>query len=282
VPAALYFPFSRCLDLTALKQAALLYDELLFVDPVDPQARSQLYLREAEAMGSDPTVTARWLAAEDAYEVLSRAGMVRTVASEVMSDPGSADALAVGNLHVDVEHNKAARFFPGRHHWQILADRMPSSLQDGAFGAQPARGWGGFRIIDVPYAVGASVTTTYALAIAHEQGAVPMTDSAECHRLLLERLRAAASARGDLPGLHAPSRSPYLRRQIEMRLVDELAPAEVLRNMSVEAVLEYRELGRGRRDGEGDSVWDGVGALAGLQARAGWPIAGRWSWTAGQ
>jgi hypothetical protein len=96
-------------------------------------------------------------------------------------------------------------------------------------------------IVDVPYAVGASVTTTYALAIAHEQGAVPMTDSPECHRLLLARMRAAASAEGNLPGMHAAPRSPYLRRQIEVRLIDELAPAEALRSMSVQEVLDYRE-----------------------------------------
>jgi hypothetical protein len=226
--------------LTALKQAVLLYDELLFVDPVDPQARSALYLEEARTMGTDPTVTRRWQAAQDAYELLDQAGLVRTVSSEVLRDPASADTLAIGNLSVD-EHNGASRFFQGRHRWQILADRMPPSLRSGAFGARTDRGWGGFPIVEVPYAVGASVTTTYALAIAHEVGAVPMTDSRGCHSLLLARLQAAASAEGNLPGLHAPPRSPYMWRQIELRLVDALAPAEALGHMTLDAVLEYRQ-----------------------------------------
>src|SRR5829696_6150847 len=40
-----------------------------------------------------------------------------------------------------------------------------------------ALNWAGFNIVEVPYTVGASVATTYAIAIAHELGVVPMTDS---------------------------------------------------------------------------------------------------------
>lgn len=241
VPAALYFPYSRCLDMTALKQALLLYDELLFVDSVDPYARADLYLREAQVAGVDPTITRRWAEAEDAYELLMRNGVASTVFSDVLQDPEAADALAASNLTIDVERNRASRFFPGLHRWQMLGDRMPQTVLDRRYDTRRAVHWSGFTIFEVPYTVGASIATTYATAIAHELGVVPMTDSVGCHLLLVSRLQSAASVEGNLPGLHAAPRSPYLRRQIEVRLVDELAPAEALRTMSVDEVLRYRE-----------------------------------------
>jgi hypothetical protein len=227
--------------MAALKQALLLYDELLFVDSVDPYARADLYLREAQAAGVDPTITRKWAEAEDAYELLMQTGVARTVFSDVLDDPEAAGAIAASNLHIDIERNRASRFFPGLHRWQMLGDRVPQTVLDGAYGARRALHWSGFNIFEVPYTVGASVATTYAIAIAHELGVVPMTDSAGCHQLLVSRLQSAASVEGNLPGLHSAPRSPYLRRQIEVRLVDELAPADALQAMSVHEVLRYRE-----------------------------------------
>src|SRR4029077_3299641 len=88
-------------------------------------------------------------------------------------------------------------------------------------------------------AVGSSVNLTYALAIAHETGAVPLTDSDAHHRLLLRRLSTAAAS-DELPGLHARPPSAYRRRQIEMRIVDELAPASALQDMTFNELLDYR------------------------------------------
>jgi len=156
--------------MTALKQALLLYDELLFVDSVDPQARA-VYVREAQAAGVDPTSTRRWMEAEDAYELLLRNGVARTVFSNVLDDRVAAEAIATSNLDIDVKRNRASRFFPGLHRWQILPDRVPRGVLDGY---EPrALNWAGFNIVEVPYTVGASVATTYAIAIAHEARRCP-------------------------------------------------------------------------------------------------------------
>jgi hypothetical protein len=40
VPEALYYSYSRWLDEVALKRAVLVYDRLLFVDPVDQAIRA--------------------------------------------------------------------------------------------------------------------------------------------------------------------------------------------------------------------------------------------------
>jgi hypothetical protein len=62
IPDALYFPYSRCLDELTLKQAVLICDPWLFVDPVDSEVRSALYLKEAPNTHADPGISERWRA----------------------------------------------------------------------------------------------------------------------------------------------------------------------------------------------------------------------------
>jgi hypothetical protein len=240
MPVALYFPFSRCLDEIALKQAVLLYDKLLFVDPVSPQARHDLYVHEARAAGADPRITQAWVAAADHYELLAREGIVETVDASVLQNPDRADTLVADGLAVDLDLNRAGAMFRGRRRWQMLEARLPPSALEGRFKPRPGpAGWHGDQVVEVPYAVGSSVTLTYALAIAHEAGAVPLTDSDAHHRLLLRRM-ATAAASDDLPGLRARPPSAYRRRQIEVRIVNELAPAAALQDMNFDQLLEYR------------------------------------------
>src|SRR5918999_2584760 len=115
---ALYFPFSRSLDETALKQAVLLYDELLFVDPVSPEARHDLYVHEARAAHVDPRIMNAWLAAADHYRLLDQEGIARTVDASVLRDPGFEDALVAAGLAVDIDLNGAGSLFRGRRRWQ--------------------------------------------------------------------------------------------------------------------------------------------------------------------
>jgi hypothetical protein len=117
-PVALYFPFSRCLDETALKQAVLLYETLLFVDPVSPQARHALYVDEAGAAGADARITQAWVAAAEHYDLLAREGIVRTVDAAVLQNPQRADTLVANGLAVDLDLNGAGVMFRGRRRWQ--------------------------------------------------------------------------------------------------------------------------------------------------------------------
>jgi hypothetical protein len=205
VNAALYYPYSRCLDETALKRAVLLYDELLFVDPVDPAARSNLYLREAQAAGVDPAVSKQWLAAQSAYDLLQQHQIVRTVDSTVLRDRADADALAAAGLALDIEINDSPSvLFDRRRRWQMLEARVPQSALDHKFRPRPGpRSWDGEPVVEVPYAVGASLALTYALAIAHELGVTPFTDQRAHDMLLRQRLRSASSSASDL-GVYLP------------------------------------------------------------------------------
>ena len=234
---ALYFPFARCLDEIALKQAVLLYDEVLFVDPVSPQARDALYVHEARAADVDPRITRAWREAATHYERLAAEGIVRTVDARGLVDGARADALVAGGLAAD---EQASEIFHGRRRWQMLAARVPPSALDGRFAPRPGPdGWFGDQVVELPYWVGSSVALTYALAACHEAGAVPLTDSIAHHGLLLRRL-ARAGEYEQLPGLRAQPPSPYRRQQIALRVIDELAPAHALRAMSFDELIVYR------------------------------------------
>jgi hypothetical protein len=212
--AALYYPYSRCLNETALKRAVLLFDELLFVDPVDPAARSALYLREGAAAGVNPALGEKWRAAEQNYDLLERQGIVRTVDSTALQDALAADALAAGGLSLDIDVNDSpGALFAGQRRWQMLEARLPPSALDDRFRPRPGpTSWTGEPVVEVQYAVGASVALTYALAISHELGVTPFTDNRSHDALLRQRLNSASMARSELPGVYASVQAPYLRR----------------------------------------------------------------------
>ena len=242
---ALYFPFSRCLDELTLKRAVLLYDRLLFVDPVTPEARDALYTREQHA---DPTITPRWRRAQQHYERLDSEGIATTVTADVIDDSEGIDALVADGLHTDIEINKTpGTLFNGRHRWKMLASRVPDSMYYGRHQPKPAEPFAGEEIVEVSYAAGSSLSLTHAIAIAHELGATPLTDSKAHHALLLYRMKTAAMAAAGtgvrLPGMHAPPPGPpdaYLRRQIELRVIDALVPDEQIQSMSLGKLIDYR------------------------------------------
>jgi hypothetical protein len=229
VATALYFPFSRCLDDLALKQAVLLYDELIFADPVRPDERAALF-RDAQNPGghSDPglELAERWRSqAELHYKLLERNQLVRVIDPTDVVPADAAYDLAIAGLEVDLGSNGGRRLFPNRV-WNILERRVTSELlaHDDALRRWLPEGFdnsfrrGSHPVLRVPYSVGSSLSLTSALAVAHAEGATIMTDSEPHHVLLLRRLRSAAEDR--VPGTKAPPASPTRRRLIELRLIE--------------------------------------------------------------
>lgn len=242
MPSALYYPFSRCLDDVALKRAVLLYDELLFVDPVEPASRADLYHREGPHAGAPPDLARRWQAAEADYEYLSRHGLVRTVSRTDVKRSDALEMLAPAGLKLDLEINQAsATLFRGMHRWQMLESRVPPNLLGALPTLTPLEAWPGpDPIVHLPYAVGASLALTNALIIAHQTGATLITDHTTHHRLLSERLQSAALDPAGVPGVYTHVDEPYLRRQVALRISDSLAPAAVLKRLSMNEIVSYR------------------------------------------
>src|SRR5215471_8530685 len=80
----LYFPFSRCIDLAALKQMLLLFDSVTFCDPVDDEAwRQHLFVQ----MEREDQKFQMYRDLGEAIPTLLREGAVRTI------DPGTVEAV---------------------------------------------------------------------------------------------------------------------------------------------------------------------------------------------
>lgn len=250
MPEALYYPYSRWLDDVALKRAVLVYDRLLFVDPVDQATRNDLYLREGNAAGADPGLPQRWREAADNYTLLHSLGIVDTVDRTVLDD-GLFDAVVGASLHVDFEVNRLRPMFSGRRRWQMLESRLSPSVY--AY-VRPSsrRDWFGQPIVDVPHAVAASITLTTALIVAHELGVSPITDQPSHDELLRQRLRRAALETRALPGVLRDDR-PYTRRRVEMRLLGMMAPASTLRRVSMQDIVDYRDAHRDNAAAAGEA-----------------------------
>jgi hypothetical protein len=239
VPDALFYPYSRWLNDVGLKRAVLIYDHLLFVDPVDQATRADLYLREGRHHAESQDLPGKWLDAADSYRALDDAGIVRTIARPAV-DPGELDALVDHGLQLDLRLNEAGSLFSGRRRWQMLEERLPPSAFTYFRARDARRDWFGQSIVHVPHAVAASVTLTTAMVAAHQEGVAPITDEPAHDTLLRLRLRQAALEPQALPDVLRFDR-PYTRNRVEKRLLGITAPAAALRRMTMQEVIVYRD-----------------------------------------
>src|SRR4051794_19966151 len=113
MPDALYYPYSRWLDDIGLKRAVLIYDHLLFVDPVDQATRADLYVREGREHAENQDLPGRWLDAAHSYRTLDNAGIVKTIQRPRL-DPDQLDALVDHGLQLDLRINETVPMFSRR------------------------------------------------------------------------------------------------------------------------------------------------------------------------
>lgn len=241
--AALYFPFSRCLNDLALKRALLLYDEVLFLDPVPPHVRSLLYSRPGTSASQELRLADRWRAAESHYELLQREGLIDIIDPEALLNLNDAEDVIVRGLEVDLALNRQNRLFRTRQKWQVLERRLPHAALAGPLAQQlravPGSQWEGPEaVVRVPYAVGSSLNLTFALAASHAAGTTLMTDSVPHHELLLFRLRQGANQ--PVPSMAVPAPSPYRNQQIALQVIGTLVPDASLQRMSFGELIDFR------------------------------------------
>ena len=230
---ALYYPYSRTVNETTLKRAVLLYDEILFVDPMSSRVRAGLFDVQQHLPYLPPNaataLTEEWNLVSKRYDLLEREGLLRLV------DPAEAvEGAATGQLIADAlgadlaDRSIPALFSPGYPRmWSMLRTRIPGPAFDHLVHQMPARVLSGAdpgfptpvalyidghpgatpNLVGVtipddgrdyaallPYVAGSSIATSTALALARSEGAVPLTDSEAHSRLLSVRMARAAAA----------------------------------------------------------------------------------------
>lgn len=77
--AALYYPYSRCVDADLLKLLALLYEEIVFVDPLEEHFREFLISQDAGCQYVPAAVTDRWNRNREDWQTLRERSVLRMV-----------------------------------------------------------------------------------------------------------------------------------------------------------------------------------------------------------
>lgn len=247
---ALYYPFSRCIDATVLKQFLLLFDSLTFLDPVDDEGwREQLfqdveyedarYAQYRDLAGAMPWLRSQGIISIRSPDSLHALNENLTVAA-TLGD--LSDSQWVQSANPD-KHGLPTQRFAGKPCWNIFKPKIPDGVVSALIENDLLRNHllyeGGDRYAwQLSYAAGSSIGINVHLAAADELSLAPVTDSKLHHYLMLQKLQR---------GSHSPVTPEAFDQVAEMvaqravfNIVKVLLPKEKLELLSLEDVIRFR------------------------------------------
>ncbi|HLG46323.1 MAG TPA: hypothetical protein VKY24_08790 [Reyranella sp.] len=254
---ALYYPFSRAIDVQSLKQQLLLFDTISFLDPVDSeQWRAKLFRNLEEEQSK------AFRAYRDFYRELPgliRAGVIKIHDPAQISSINEPEVTAsiVSDLH-DANWTKAASrpqafglpFLPDRQSgqptWQIFYPKMPSKFVELLtqerklqrhliYEGDESVSW------SLTYAAGSAVAINTHLAVADQLNCVPLTDSEMHHRLLLRKVARSTERRADVDDPIKKTGTRSLAARLNTTLIQSIMSPEALSRLSVDDIMRFRE-----------------------------------------
>ena len=253
---ALYYPFSRCINESSLKQLLLVFDKIGFLDPVDDEAwRAKLY-RDLEAAEDQRFGKYRGLF-DAVQDLLAEGVMVRYDPEEIPDARGPmAAASAISDLLDESWVASASRpdLYQLPHRklgvnaaatWQAFPSKMPRAFIEALFEENNIR----HHLIEpgpqfaswtLSYEAGSAAAMSVHLAASEHLGFAPVTDSSLHHELLLKKLiRGQQELSGSLP--IDPAVIEQLSHKIALTTVADLLGHDELARVSFEMVLRFRE-----------------------------------------
>jgi hypothetical protein len=130
--SALYYPYSRCVDLDALKLFAILYEEIVFVDPLEELFREFLITSDKGCQFVPLSVLQRWNENQESWNSLRNAGVIRildplpTIAEHdaLLSAAYAADM--ADEMFVQTAEHEGKAAGP----WKVLESRIPTTVNN--------------------------------------------------------------------------------------------------------------------------------------------------------
>lgn len=254
---ALYYPFSRCIEPSALKQLLLVFDTITFLDPVtDDEWRAKLF-RDLEAVEDRKFVQYRSL--QKPLEDLKAEGAIvlrppaelksfcsTAVAASALSDLMDDEWCKVASNPQDFNLPHQLRDPRGKATWQIFPAKIPKPLLD-VLAEDPA-----FRhhVIHTgkmntawtfSYEAGSATALNLHLAAAEELDVAPVTDSTLHHKLLLRKTVRSISNNPTWARVNNPAIPRLAAQQTAIELVQTLLPKSALSEASFDTILLFRE-----------------------------------------
>lgn len=268
--SALYYPFSRCLDEEALKRSILYFDEIAFIDPLNPDDRDN-------ALSSIPTerlgrygkwLSNKWYSIREDYSYLAKEGIIRIIDPSPFLEEW--DMLFLASLKSDLSDDMFIKlsFLAGPMVWNMLRSKMPPSifamldprggtfveamgrLEElytdhprtvfkiskwfGEYTKYVARGLytGEGDVYSLSYPQGASLNLTQALLVSEFENIYLWTDNNVHHSLLLRKFQRAI----EHPELMT------VRRIIVRETSDELMKRQLIATNIIETLIPHPSL----------------------------------------
>ena len=136
---ALYFPYARSLDPVFLKQSLLLFDQLVFADPLERAIRESFRYYDQKGLSGH----ARWDSIKDDYAFLESEGVLQSVNPfPIVRDYDGLMAQAMLCDLQDERFMQLASTFASQDYWGILREKVPpGSLLAEAVRFQGTRFW---------------------------------------------------------------------------------------------------------------------------------------------
>lgn len=257
----LYYPFSRCIEIPSMKQLLLVFDRVVFLDPVeDEEWRAQLY-RDIEAAGGGEF--RKYREVHEVMPTLIEEDAIHHISPIDQNPDGlaAATAAALSDL-LDENWQKAASapqqsglpyqsLIDGTPVWQAFLPKMPvgyvEALQSDSMlsrhlliEADENRAW------TLSYSAGCAASINLHLAAAAENNLAPVTDSALHHKLLLMKLlRSTDNENRERPFDHGTT--SLLTQKVATSVLSRVLPEQSLEALSFDELLKFREKSRDLR-----------------------------------
>jgi len=261
--SGLYYPFSRPIEIASLKQMLLIFENVVFLDPVDDESWRAKLFQELETQEDK-----RFAKYQQVHEELT---MLFQAGAACLVDPAEVTALestlttaaALSDLldqeWSDIAANPQAFGMPhrrlgpaGEASWQIFLPKMPQSFVNALQSHEIVRkhlihrgdiyaSW------TLSYAAGSAVSMSIHLAAAEELRLAPVTDSAMHHELLIRKLTRQREYPNQRSRPIDEGVVRQLARSTATAIIDNLLPKSVLDEIRFEEILHFREQTRALR-----------------------------------
>ncbi len=254
---ALYYPFSRCIEPSALKQLLLIFDTITFLPPVtDDEWRAKLF-RDLE--NTEDLKFEQYRSLQKPLEDLKAEGAIilqppaylksfcsQEVAASALSDLLDDEWCKVASSPKVFNLPHQLRDPLGKATWQIFPAKIPKHLleilvEDSNFRHHIIQSGRMNTAWTLSYEAGSATALNLHLAAAAELNVAPVTDSALHHRLLLRKVVRSVSNTPKWVRSNDPFIPKLAAQQTAIEIVQQLLPKSALANATFDSILLFRE-----------------------------------------
>jgi len=250
---ALYYPFSRCLEISQMKQMLLLFDSISFVDPVEDEYWRSKLIRDIEP---EHNGFKAYRNLSDCLPWLRKDGIVKIVDPQLLhtiNNPLTTAATLSDLSDVNWKHaaNPVKFSLPTQYFgnnqlpcWNIFSQKIPSAIAEllrteKTLSKHLLDDGGEEYAWSVSYEAGSAISINVHLLAADELGLALVTDSRLHHELMLMKLSRNTES---LPSsIRLVSYADRVAKHAVVQVLGQILPKQNLEHLSLEDIIRFRD-----------------------------------------